>query len=108
MYSFIQDIKFLEVLKNREFTKTFCITLVNVKDAKANKNFYELSSSNNKIYKYFRMNKNNQKIKGFIQLPIGKNKEVQAIYINGEYIINWNSWLDKDKEIGKYYVVTID
>lgn len=91
MFSFIKDIKFLEELMEKGFTK--CISLVLVKD----KLFYE-GKKEEGIYKYFR---ENQTICGLINKPTGKQKEI--IDLNGEYKINWNSL----NEEYKYYILEL-
>ncbi len=50
LYSFVKDIKFMEQLKKRGFTKTCCVVLV------SDRPFYE-GKLNEGIYKYFREEK---------------------------------------------------
>lgn len=90
MYSFIKDIKFMEQLKESDFTNTFCVTLVR------DKNFYQGSNVNG-IYAFFRAGK---PITDIIEKPTGSVKD--TVHINGTYCANWKDFKDE-----KYYVISI-
>lgn len=93
MYSFINDIKFMEEMKNSGFKETYCLILVE------NKNYY---SGRNKsgIYGYFR---DKQKIHGRIYKPTGENRGNEFVIINGCYDISWEQCVIKNsKTYGVY------
>lgn len=79
MFSFVKDIKFMEELKEAGFSSTYCLTLVQ------DKNFYS-GQKQDGIYAYFR---GQDLVHGEINKPTGKKDE--SVYVNGYYIINWNS-----------------
>lgn len=93
MYSFIEDIVFMEELKRKGFTKTY--TLVVVSDPL----FYEGGRVKTEIYAYFRDSKS---ITGEISKPTGKNKGISLLKVKNSYTINW-----KDCYLGKYYFLEI-
>ena len=89
MFSFIKDLKFLEELKEIQFTNT--ISLVLVKD----KLFYD-GKEKTGIYKFFR---NNQILKGEIEKPTGTNKS--SINLKNQYVIKWHELTNGYK----YYLI---
>lgn len=113
MFSFVEDIKFMEQVKRVDGFKTFVVVLVD------DKNFYE----NNKrqpvpygIYSYFRSDKKSEKkevcipANTIINKPTGK--KVQSIGgLNNQYNSTWKqptaTWLDakQDKEKYRYYII---
>ena len=93
MYSFVKDIKFLEELKTRGFTKNCCVVLV------AAKPFYD-GINENGIYKYFRKE---HSVYGEVFKPTGINKEKESIIISGKYDFIWQN-LDEKR---KYYIIEI-
>lgn len=96
MYSFIEDIVFMEELKRKGFTKTY--TLVVVSDPL----FYEGGRVKTGIYAYFRDSK---LITGKISKPTGKNKGNSLLKVENSYTINWKDW--KDCYLCKYYFLEI-
>lgn len=90
MYSFIKDIKFMEQLKESNFTNSFCVTLV------SDRNFYQGSNIKG-IYAFFRAGK---LITDIIEKPTGLVKD--AVHIKGTYCANWKDFRDE-----KYYVISI-
>ncbi|MGI6649025.1 MAG: hypothetical protein ACOX5W_08200 [Bacillota bacterium] len=70
MYSFVKDIKFMEELKSRGFTKTATVTLV------SDRPFYE-GRNNEGIYKFFR---EEYSVYGSIFKPtgVGKNERLHV------------------------------
>lgn len=90
MFKFIQDIKFMEEVKNGGFQETYAITLVQ------DHNFYEGSIFG--IYEYFRSNKI---IEGTIVGPT-KMSDGQIIHLDGQYEIEWKKMDDHFK----YYIVS--
>jgi len=93
MYAFVKDIKFMEQLKDRGFTKTACLTIVESKP------FYS-GVNNQGIYSYFRQNK---VLTGEIFKPTGLNKGIDSISLNGSYSISWNP-IDEKR---KFYLIEI-
>lgn len=89
MFSFVKDIKFMEVLKEKGFNNTYCLTLVQ------DKNFYS-GKRQSGIYAYFR---GEEPIQGEISKPTGKKE--QKLNIEKNYIINW-----RDCGKYKYYLIT--
>ncbi len=105
MYAFVKDIRFVEQLKEKGFTGTCAVTLVEDKPF-----YFDSGRSTNDIYGYFRGDKT---IKKEIKKPTGEGKEEDSILIDGVYTINW---VDLDEVPGekaetrkkrKYYIVTI-
>ncbi len=93
MYSFVKDIKFMEELKSRGFTKTATVTLV------SDRPFYE-GHNNKGIYKYFR---EEHSVYGSIFKPTGVRKNEDYITLSGKYDFIW-----QDLSGGrKYYVIEI-
>lgn len=92
LYSFVKDIKFVEQLKERGFSKTFTIALV--KD----RPFYE-GKDNSGIYDYFR---GSRVVKGIVYKPTGPLKNSEFIDIVGEYSIDWSILDDR-----RYFIVEI-
>ena len=93
MYRFVEDIVFMEELKNNGFKNTFTLTVVN------DSLFYEGGKRKTGIYQYFRDKKS---IAGTILKPTGKNKGSSSLTVNKQYNINW-----KDCYLGKYYFLEI-
>lgn len=110
MFSFVEDIKFMEQVKRVDGFKTFVVVLVD------DKNFYE----NNKrqpvpsgIYSYFRSDKEEVCIPAntIINKPTGK--KVQSISgLNNQYNSRWKKptaiWLDPKTEQDKYRYYIIE
>ena len=101
MYSFVKDIKFMEQLKKQDFTKTYCLCLVD------DKNFYgqnnpKLETSG--IYEYFRKAK---KIGGEIVKPTGKDKGTEKIEIKGKYDVNWRPIEGFEGSQFRYYIIEV-
>lgn len=93
MGQFVKDIQFMEELvKDGDFTKTLCLTLVD------DKGFYKPNRNNAGIYSYFRLG---TPIKGNIEHQI--NQTHYQYYITGNYNIKWCSLTEKVK----YYIVEI-
>lgn len=93
MYSFINDIKFMEEMKNSGFKETYCLILVE------DKNYYS-GRKKAGIYGYFR---DNQTIHGRITKPTGKNREDQFVIIGGYYNIIWKPCAIKNSKIYGVY-----
>lgn len=93
MYSFVKDIKFMEQLKVRGFTKNYCVTLV------SDTPFYE-GKENKGIYKHFR---EEYSVYGRIFKPTGAGKNEKNIALSNIYTINWQDL----SETRKYYIVEI-
>lgn len=80
MYQFIEDIVFLEELKELGFKGGYALTLVD------NHLFYEEKITSNQIYGYFR---NKQLINGEISKPTGELKSIKSLTVKGHYQIKW-------------------
>lgn len=93
MYSFVKDIRFMEQLKERGFSKTYCVSLV------SDKSFYR-GQGNIGIYKYFR---EDYSIYGRIFKPTGIGKNEDSITLTGSYDFIWQD-LSEDC---KYYIIEI-
>lgn len=93
MYSFVKDIRFMEQLKELDFSHTYCVALV------ADRPFYTGRNTVG-IYKHFR---EDYRINGRFFKPTGEKKDVEYIDIVGDYPFSW-------KDIGdqrKYYCIEI-
>jgi len=93
MYSFVKDIKFLEELKERGFSRTAAVSLV------SDKPFYK-GRNNTGIYKYFR---EEYAIYGQICKPTGPLKGKDFIFINGRYEFSWEQLFNTSR----YYVIEV-
>lgn len=93
MYSFVKDIKFMEELKSRGFTKTATVTLV------SDRPFYE-GRNNEGIYKFFR---EAYCVYGSIFKPTGVGKNKDYITLSGRYDFIWQDL----SEGRKYYIIEI-
>lgn len=93
MYSFVKDIKFMEELKSRGFTKTATVTLV------SDRPFYE-GRNNEGIYKFFREERS---IYGSIFKPTGVGKNEDSITLSSRYDFIWQDL----SEGRKYYIIEI-
>lgn len=93
MYSFIKDIKFMEELLERGFTKAACVALV------SGRPFYD-GKTKTGIYKYFRQE---HAIYGDVYKPTGQSKQDKFISLTGRYSFEWQD-LDSKK---KYYIIEI-
>jgi hypothetical protein len=93
MYSFVKDIKFMEELKSRGFTKTATVTLV------SDRPFYE-GRNNEGIYKFFR---EEYSVYGSIFKPTGVGKNENCITLSGRYDFIWQDL----SEGRKYYIIEI-
>lgn len=93
MYSFVKDIKFIEELKSRGFTKTAAVVLV------SDKPFYK-GNKNEGVYKFFR---EEYSVYGSIFKPTGVRKNIDYISISGRNDIVWQD-LSKGR---KYYIIEI-
>ena len=93
MYSFVKDIKFMEELKSRGFTKTATVTLV------SDRPFYE-GRNNEDIYKFFR---EEYSVYGSIFKPTGVGKNKGYITLSGRYDFIWQNL----SEGRKYYIIEI-
>lgn len=93
MYSFVKDIKFMEELKSRGFTKTATVTLV------SDRPFYE-GHNNEGIYKFFREERS---VYGSIYKPTGVGKKEDSITLSGRYDFIWQDL----SEGRKYYIIEI-
>ena len=96
MYKFIEDIKFVEQIKELGFNNTYTIVLV--KD----KCFYCKDSKYSKlgIYKYFR---SDNMICGRIFKPTASEKDIKYIDIKGKYSIHCKDTMNRYK----YYCVAL-
>ncbi|MBI6873309.1 hypothetical protein I6U51_11420 [Clostridium aciditolerans] len=93
MYSFVKDIKFMEELKDRGFTKTAAVALV------SDRPFHE-GRNNEGIYKFFR---EEYSVYGSIFKPTGVGKNKDYITLTGRYDFAWQDL----SEGRKYYVIEI-
>lgn len=93
MYSFVKDIKFMEELMERGFTKNCCVALV------SSRPFYE-GINEKGIYRYFRIE---HSVYGEVFKPTGVEKNKESIMIFGKYNFKWQN-LDEKR---KYYVIEI-
>lgn len=93
MYSFIKDIKFMEELLERGFTKAACVALV------SGSPFYE-GRIKTGIYKYYRLE---HAIYGDIYKPTGQSKQDKFLSLTGRYEFEWQDF-DSDR---KYYIIDI-
>ena len=85
--------KFMEELRERDFTKTYCVTLV------SDKPFYQ-GKVNTGIYRYFR---EEFSVYGDIFKLTGPCKNDECISLAGKYDFIWRD-LNKDS---KYYIIEI-
>lgn len=90
MFKFVEDIKFMEELKEAGFNKTYVIAIV---DKKQGRNFYSNSTSKNGgIYSYFRSD-GNVLLNGSVSYPcLGKKANTGPLQINGSYKIQWEQF----------------
>lgn len=120
MYECVKDIKFMQILKNYKFTKTYCITLVGLDD-NLNKHynpelFYKGFYKSSHIFKYFRMEDADGKIippstltdKVFIDEEKHPNKFIDL----GDFsdIIEWKRISENDNyfiQQARYYIIEI-
>lgn len=93
MYSFVKDIKFMEELKNRRFTKTAAVALV------SDRPFYE-GRNNEGIYRFFR---EEYSVYGCIFKPTGVGKNKDSIALTSRYDFIWQDLSDGRK----YYIIEI-
>jgi len=93
MYSFTKDIKFMEELKERGFTKTACLVLV------SDRPFHE-GKVNTGIYKYFR---EEYAVYGDIYKPTGPSKNDEFISLSGRHEFVWH---DLNVQ-SKFYIIEI-
>lgn len=93
MYSFVKDIKFMEELKNRGFTKTAAVALV------SDRPFYE-GRNNEGIYRFFR---EEYSVYGCIFKPTGVGKNKDSIALTSRYDFIWQDLSDGRK----YYIIEI-
>lgn len=93
MYSFVKDIKFMEELKSRGFTKTATVTLV------SDRPFYE-GRNNEGIYKFFR---EEYSVYGSIFKATGVGKNKDNVSLSGKYDFRWQNL----GEGRKYYIIEI-
>ena len=108
MYEMVRDIKFMQELKNKGFTKTFCLTIV------TDDNYYEQKRKYDGIYEYFRGNERKPLINE-IYKPTGEKNELIGkkpfINLKEEAKIEWvpckiKSSRYNDKTIdGCYYII---
>lgn len=94
MYSFVKDIRFMEELKERGFTKTACVVMV------SDKPFYE-GKVNNDIYKYF---KKEFTVYRDVYKPTGATKNYECISLSGRHQINWRNLKAPSS---RYYIIEI-
>ena len=93
MYSFVKDIKFMEQLKERGFTNTYCVVLV------SDRPFYQ-GKSNEGIYKCFR---EEFSVYGEIFKPTGLGRNNESITLSENYNFEWQEL----SETRRYYIVEI-
>ena len=82
IYSIVKDIKFIEELKEENFTKNVVIIFI------LDKLFYG-GNKNSGIYKYFRKD---NKIYGDIYKSTEITKKIEFINIKGNYNLNWQTF----------------
>ena len=100
MFSFIEDIKFCEELKNLGFNNTYVMTMVDDCTYYSNKNKRNLTTSG--IYSYFR---GNTTIQGNVSKPTGNNNT--SIKINNSYNISWKHTNNNYNNQEMYYLIEI-
>lgn len=93
MYSFAKDIKFIEELVDRGFTRAACVALV------SDRPFYE-GKTNTGIYKYFR---SEYAVYRDIYKPTGARKQEEYITLSDRYEFEWQDFNAKSK----FYVIEI-
>lgn len=93
MYSFVKDVKFMEEVKDRGFTKTAAVVFV------SDKLFYEGKLTQG-IYKHFR---NEFSLYGDVYKPTGMNKNVELVTLSKRHDFTWESLEDQRK----YYIIEI-
>jgi len=98
MYECIEDLKFLEELKDYGFTNAFFVLFTD------NKLFWkETGREKNRIYDYFRRR---IAIEGKIKKPF--EPEEEPIVVRGPYIVNWErAPLDKEDK-SKYWIQQVN
>ena len=84
MYQFIKDIRFMEQVKNDDFTEAYCITLVDDPQFYSNGKGYKTTG----IYKYFRVGDTIRKGTKIVKPTGDHNGE---IILDGEYNIEWQN-----------------
>lgn len=124
MYEFVKDIKFMQILKNYGFTKTFCVTVVGLEEEKEQTKynprlFYEGKSKENHIFRYFRECKEEEHFPQKLENKIYKNKDSEkypTLFVDvGDFgkKIEWLLPYSKEKgayynKNARYYVLEID
>mgnify|MGYP000843923521 FL=1 len=93
LYSFVKDIRFMEQMKERGFTNTYCIALV------SDRPFYQ-GKINEGIYRYFRKE---LCVYGDIYKPTGPMKNIECVTLSGKYSFEWH----KLDEIRRYFIIKI-
>ncbi len=78
MFSFCEDIVFMEQVKKAGFARTYVVIFVD------NALFYEGGRRSDGIYGYFR---GSEKLHGSIRQPTGKKNK--TLHIKGSYQVNW-------------------
>lgn len=85
MYKFIEDIQFMEELKQKGFNNCYAFVLV---DDNCNGKLFHEGRIKTGIYSYFRVGNN---LHGKINNPTGENKKGQLHNIKGSYKIEWKT-----------------
>ncbi len=108
MYQFVLDIKFMQVLKDANFTKTYAV--VATMDKTYHTGSHHGRKDKNYIFKYFRHFPNQKEaLTGKIYKPTGKDKHKKYIDLGTKiYEIKWKNWDISNQKNSKYYVVSID
>lgn len=85
MFKFIEDIQFMEELKQNGFDRTFVMAIA---DEKEGKGFFDSNMKySDGIYSYFRTN-GNKSIHGVVPYPCA-GKLISPLNINGNYNVKW-------------------
>ena len=100
MFDSIEDIAFMEELKEKGFTNTYCLVVTDSND------YYDCKRKNTGIYEYFRKNK---AINSTVQYPTKNSKNSnKKVTISGTYSIKWQSININQSAECKYYILEIN
>ncbi len=100
MFKFIQDIRFMEELKENGFDRTFVLTVVE------QEGFYLPKREDGSIYRYFRPNGGAaERIHGCIKNPAKRKPE--EVTIAGSYDIVWHRITADPSDKRRYYLLEI-
>ncbi len=109
MYQFVLDIKFMQMLKDMGFSKTYTVVLAI--DKTYHTGSHQGRNIDDYIFKYFRyFPTKGEVLTGKIYKPTGQYKGKKYIDLKDKiYKINWLPWYNHTANTNsKYYIVSID